>query len=230
MELGMSLEDYLESIFVLGAGKRPVRLTDIARKLSVRKSSVVGALNKLQSENLVIHERYGDVMLTQKGIEVASKVYKKHLAVYAFLAEVLGIDDIAANRQACNIEHYIAQDTADRLDMLVRFVRSCEEMTKLFKDEFRNFIEQGILPFPCNKKEVIMITLEKLHVGEKAVIKRINCDLPIKSRLLAMGIVPGAEVILEKLAPLGDPIDILVKGYHLSLRKEEASCIEVEKK
>lgn len=229
MEFGMSLEDYLESIFVLGSGERPVRLTDIARKLGVKKSSAVSALNKLQTEGLVLHERYGDVMLTQKGIEIASRIYKKHLTVYAFLSEILGIEDITANREACKIEHYISDRTAERLEMLIKFSRSCDRLNHLFKEEFRSFIERGVMPSLCENKEVKMLFLSELKEGERARVQRINCDLPVKSKLLAMGVVPGVEIKLEKIAPLGDPIDIVVKGYHLSLRREEAACIEVEK-
>lgn len=71
-------------------------------------------------------------------------------------------------------------------------------------------------------------TLNNLKTGQKGKVIRISGDPAIKRRLLDMGIVPNVEVKVEKLAPLGDPIDILVKGYHLTLRKEEASSITVE--
>ena len=50
----------------------------------------------------------------------------------------------------------------------------------------------------------------------------------LKDRLMRMGLVPGEIIEVVRIAPLGSPIDVLVKGYHLSLRKEEAECIEVE--
>ncbi len=229
MELGMTLEDYLESIYLLGAGKNPVRLTDIARKLGVRKSTVVSALKRLQQEGLVLHERYGDVILTQRGIEIAAEVYEKHLSVYAFLSEILGIDDIIANREACRIEHYISDNTARRMKKLVEFARSCEKIKRLFEEDFERFVESGELPRFCEEKEVNSMSLDAFKPGEIGIVKKINCELSVKSRLLAMGVVPGAEVRVEKVAPLGDPVEIIVKGYHLSLRKEEAKCIEVEK-
>lgn len=57
---------------------------------------------------------------------------------------------------------------------------------------------------------------------------QITGDQGIKRRLLDMGIVPGTEVKVEKAAPLGDPIDVVLKGYHLSLRRQEASAVTVE--
>lgn len=73
-----------------------------------------------------------------------------------------------------------------------------------------------------------MKTLNELRTGEKAVIKRIKGDPLLKKRLLVMGAVPGTEVVIENIAPLGDPVAIALKGFHLSLRREEAQHIDVE--
>ncbi len=70
--------------------------------------------------------------------------------------------------------------------------------------------------------------LAELRVGQKAKILSINTKGIIKRRLMDMGIINGEIIKVEKIAPLGDPIDIVVKNYHLSIRKEEANGIEVE--
>lgn len=72
-------------------------------------------------------------------------------------------------------------------------------------------------------------TLDELQVGEKGVITRIGAIGEIKKRLMEMGVVAGSRVEIERLAPLGDPIEVLIKGYHLSIRKSEAQGIEVER-
>ena len=72
------------------------------------------------------------------------------------------------------------------------------------------------------------MTLDDLKTGQKALVIRINATGPFKKRLLEMGFVAGAEVEVIKYAPLKDPVEYLVKGYHVSLRHEEASTIEVE--
>ncbi|MCE1205241.1 MAG: ferrous iron transport protein A [Holophagaceae bacterium] len=51
---------------------------------------------------------------------------------------------------------------------------------------------------------------------------------PVRQRLLEMGFIRGAQLRVEKLAPLGDPMELVIKGYHLSLRREESSCILVQ--
>lgn len=70
--------------------------------------------------------------------------------------------------------------------------------------------------------------LTELKAGEKGRIVKIGGKGGIHQRLLDMGLVSGSEVEMERVAPLGDPIEIRVKGYNLSLRKEEASSIQVE--
>ena len=73
-----------------------------------------------------------------------------------------------------------------------------------------------------------MKTLKDVKVGETSRVTRINGEGAIKRRIMDMGIVKGVELYVRKVAPLGDPIEITVRGYELSLRKEDAQIIEVE--
>jgi Fe2+ transport system protein FeoA len=70
--------------------------------------------------------------------------------------------------------------------------------------------------------------LKDLEPGQKAKIAKISGTSSIKRRIMDMGLVPGAEIEMERYAPLGDPVEIKLKGYHLSLRKEEAENIVIE--
>jgi len=72
--------------------------------------------------------------------------------------------------------------------------------------------------------------LDSLKPGEKAIIKMVGGERQYRRRLLDMGVTPGTKVILRKIAPFGDPIEITIRGYELTLRKNEAALIEVEKK
>ncbi len=71
------------------------------------------------------------------------------------------------------------------------------------------------------------IQLHLLHPGQRAVIQKINGNGALRRRFVEMGIVRGETIVIERHAPLGDPIEYLIKGYHLALRKEEAANIEV---
>lgn len=70
-------------------------------------------------------------------------------------------------------------------------------------------------------------TLCDITLGEKVTISSINAPLPIKQRFMDMGLVKGSEIVIEKYAPLGNPIQITIKGYSLCLRKEDAKYIQV---
>lgn len=71
-------------------------------------------------------------------------------------------------------------------------------------------------------------TLDNFSVGEIGTIKMVTGEGKIKRRLFDMGITPGTEVYLRKKAPLGDPIEITIRGYELTLRKTEAECVLLE--
>ena len=73
-----------------------------------------------------------------------------------------------------------------------------------------------------------MRTLKDVKVGEKTRVTKVHGQGALKRRIMDMGVTRGVEVYVRKLAPLGDPIEINVRGYELSLRKEDASLIEVE--
>lgn len=70
--------------------------------------------------------------------------------------------------------------------------------------------------------------LNEFVINEEGKVKKIEAEGKIKRRLFDMGVTPGAEVKLKKLAPLGDPIEVTIRGYELSLRKDEANKILME--
>ena len=72
--------------------------------------------------------------------------------------------------------------------------------------------------------------LSELEIGERGTVVAVNGEGAIRRRLFDMGITPGAEVYLRKKAPLGDPIEIAIRGYELTLRKSEALCVTMEVK
>ena len=73
-----------------------------------------------------------------------------------------------------------------------------------------------------------MKTLKDVSVGETAVILRLHGEGALKRRIMDMGLTKGTEVFVRKVAPLGDPLELTVRGYELSLRKGDAELIEVQ--
>ncbi len=72
------------------------------------------------------------------------------------------------------------------------------------------------------------MTLKDVKCGQSAIVKKLNGEGPVKRRIMDMGITKGIEVYVRKVAPLGDPVEVTVRGYELSLRKDDAQNIEVE--
>ena len=73
-----------------------------------------------------------------------------------------------------------------------------------------------------------MKTLDKLKIGKKARIVAVNGEGALRDRLLDMGLTPKTQVMVRKVAPMGDPIELMLRGYELALRIDDAKNIEVE--
>ncbi|MBQ3295618.1 MAG: ferrous iron transport protein A [Erysipelotrichaceae bacterium] len=74
------------------------------------------------------------------------------------------------------------------------------------------------------------MTLKEANIGDTVMVRKLNGEGAVKRRIMDMGITKNTEVYVRKVAPLGDPIEVTVRGYELSLRKADAQMIEVELK
>jgi DtxR family Mn-dependent transcriptional regulator len=109
-----SLEDYIETIYVLIKEKGAARVRDVAADLHVKMPSVVKAMAELKKLELVIQEPYGDIELTAKGRKVATGVLTRHTILKAFLLK-LGVTEQVADNDACLMEHILSAQTMDRI-------------------------------------------------------------------------------------------------------------------
>jgi Mn-dependent DtxR family transcriptional regulator len=120
MDVSESLEMYLEAILELESKNNVVRSVDIARFLSVTKPSVNRAMSHLKKEGYIKQEPYGDVMLTEKGRNKASRIHELHHVITDFLTTSLGIDVSVAESDACRMEHVISAETVKAMKMFLR--------------------------------------------------------------------------------------------------------------
>jgi len=79
-----------------------------------------------------------------------------------------------------------------------------------------------------NSEEIYMNTLRQAKIGQTVKVIKLHGEGAVKRRIMDMGITKGVEIYVRKFAPLGDPIEIMVRGYELSLRKADAEMIEIE--
>lgn len=122
--LSPSMEDYLKVIFRLSQEDSRPRVSEIAEAVRVRKPSVSKALRRLAEAGYVEHVPYGEVTLTESGERVARWQVHSFEVVADFLQSVLGIDRARAEDEAGRIEHSAGTITVDRLEALLKYVRS----------------------------------------------------------------------------------------------------------
>jgi DtxR family Mn-dependent transcriptional regulator len=245
MTLSASLEDYLEAIFHIVAEKQVARVKDISKRLSVNNSSVTGALHSLAEKGLVNYAPYEIITLTRQGKTMARDVVRRHEALRDFFVKVLLVKENEAEEAACEMEHAIPRTILQKLTEYIEFIEvcpragtgwikgfsyycdhaetqeNCERCIALCLEEVKEKRKKGV-----NVKKTM--ALNELKPGQKARIKKIRRKGETSKRIVDMGVTPGTPVEVERVAPLGDPIEIKIKGYHLSLRKEEAADITVE--
>jgi Mn-dependent DtxR family transcriptional regulator len=109
------MENYLEAIYELAATTGAARLTDIAARMSVTKSTANAAMSSLADRGLIENHRYSQIRLTEDGRKMASAVAEKHVVIQKFFSEILEIDDKTADEDACAIEHVISDKSIDAM-------------------------------------------------------------------------------------------------------------------
>lgn len=223
LELSAAMEDYLEVILKLTEREGVARVTDIAQKLNIAKSSVNQAIENLVKLKLVNQQKYGPVTLTGKGKKHAERIRQRHRILKKFLIEVLGVQERVAEKDACLMEHVVSSTTMEKL---IAFLEKSSKVSDNFNAKEKNTKDEGEGGDQMSSSSIM--ALSTLSIGQKGKIMRITAKGNVRRRILDMGIVPGSEIAVKGKAPLGDPIEVKIKGYNLSLRKKEASEIYVE--
>ncbi|MFW5790379.1 MAG: metal-dependent transcriptional regulator [Halanaerobiaceae bacterium] len=110
-----SMEDYLEAILEITRESGSARISEIADKLDLAASSVSEVIGKLAQMQLVTQKKYGPVLLTSKGRDYAEIISCRHQMIKKFLTNVLGVDEVIAENDACMMEHVISNVTMEHL-------------------------------------------------------------------------------------------------------------------
>ena len=140
--LTSNMEDYMETIAILSTTNRVVRVKDIARKLNIKMPSVTAALNKLKNWELIQYEKYSYIELTEKGITMAQRVFKKHSCLFDFFHSVLALEINTANAEACKVEHDLDTDTFKRLHLFLRFFQQEQDNARDWITKLHNLLKQ----------------------------------------------------------------------------------------
>lgn len=243
--LSASLEDYLETIFHVVAEKNAARAKDIAKRLQVNNSSVTGALRVLSEKGYINYAPYDLITLTAKGNELARDVVRRHEALKDFFTKILQVEEDEAEDAACKMEHVISTNI---LDKLIRFVEFMDFCPKGGEDWLQAFEQKSCDPMDNNaceaclanclnelsgKKDFVrntvkpVVPLARLEIGEKGLLQNFEEKALFTRYFKDIQAKLGNIVVLEEINPENNTLTIKIKGYHLTLRKEDAEKIIV---
>jgi DtxR family Mn-dependent transcriptional regulator len=224
IDLTASIEDYLEAISILSSRNKTVRVKDIAAFLDVKMPSVNSALRVLKEKELITHEAYGHVELTEKGLEKAQEIYKRHRLISKFFQEILNVPYEIADEDACRVEHVVSPETLENLTAFMALIEQYgdnkpdwlenfrEQMKgKRFKVSSEDFIDKGYTALP-NARE-----------GKQFIIKGIDGGVNLKKKVAILGLLP--DTVCDVISIQGDQVILDVKGTKIALGGGMASKI-----
>jgi DtxR family Mn-dependent transcriptional regulator len=130
LEYDTTTQEYVKVIYALEQENRVARVTDIAERRGVTKSSVSLVLTQLQKKQLVDRKQYSHITLTKAGRRLGSELQKRHQAITIFLTEILGVPLKIAEEDACKIEHDLSLQTWQELRRFVTVITECPHSAK----------------------------------------------------------------------------------------------------
>jgi DtxR family Mn-dependent transcriptional regulator len=238
--LTSALEDYLETIYELLRLHPVARVKDIARERQVKAGSVSPALKRLSELGLVDYVQREYVTLTPEGERQARRVFARHTLLTRFFEEILQMEAKAAEAQACAMEHSLSDEGMDRLVRFFEFLTFCPNRPPGFLEMFHQCSLVHEHTTHCSthcdararracRTARHSMSLVDLAPGERATVAQVGARGAVRQRLLDMGMLPAAEIEVERVAPTGDPVWIRLGGTQLALRRAEAASVRVVK-
>ena len=128
MNLTVSQEEYLKTIYILSKTEKEIRVTDIAKKLEITKPSVNRAIKSLKNLNLLNYETYGNINLTKEGEKVSQEIIKKEDLLKLFLINVLGVEKDKATKEANAMKHALSEETEQKMEEYVNKILELEDL------------------------------------------------------------------------------------------------------
>jgi DtxR family Mn-dependent transcriptional regulator len=222
--LSESQEDYLEVILSIVAEEGAASISDIAGRKGVSMPSATAAVGRLAKLGLAEHDSYGKVELTRAGRRTAKSIARRHVLLERFLTDVLLVDPAVAEEDACTIEHHLSSETIKSIMAFFDFLGGLPDGGREWLATLhRSISKKG------DEELFLGDTLNRVEPGEHTRVVRIVGPADLKRRLIEMGITKGSPLYVQRVAPLGDPMAVEVGGTSISLRKNEASQIVVER-
>lgn len=212
------IEEYLETIlYLIKKNQSPAKTKQIAEELNVSSPSVTEMIKKLHSMGFVEYKPYQGVELTDKGVEEAVRIKRKHQVLETFLAEVLDFDRREAHKEACELEHAVSDSVLERLYDFLGNPEYCPDGHPINVDKNNLQPEEGFVP------------LDEMKEGSSGTIVRVTLPRETKERLISLGIITGENIEVRRKQKQGC-VSVMAFGSEIALGKDVAKKIFITPK
>lgn len=211
-----TVEEYLEQIYRLEKEWGVARTGHIAKIVGVSLGTVTNTIDALKHQQLVTHEPYKGVKLTDAGLRIAVDVIRRHRLAERLLTDFLKLDWSSVHEHACRLEHAIADVLTKPLEKALGHPTSCPHGNPIPK-ACGGILEEASQP------------LVDLPEGEKGVVvKIVKENKEVLEYLLEIGLVPGIPIKVVEKAPLNGPITLLIDGRSRPISRDLATIVWVK--
>jgi DtxR family Mn-dependent transcriptional regulator len=227
-----SVQDYLKAIAALSKNGNTVGTTEIAKYFKIAPASVTEMVKKLAEKGYIDYSPYHGSTLTNKGLQEAQKITRKHRLLERFLADVLRISGDKVHTQACQIEHDLSDEAEESLCRFLKHPDKCPDDNKDIPacnlpfsscEECIQTHKKGLEE--VGKRNQDLVAINQLKAGFTGKISFIRGEHNVLQRLLDMGLTPGTPIKIERMAPLNGPIEVCVRGSKLAIGQDIAANV-----
>jgi DtxR family Mn-dependent transcriptional regulator len=217
LDISDVVEEYLEAIYRLQEKGGAAKTSELVYSLKVAPGTVTNTIERLERENLVTHELYRGVKLTDKGRKIALNIVRKHRLSERLLTDLLGFEWERVHDAACRLEHGISDEVAKKMEEALGRPRTCPHGN----------------PIPTERGEVLeeeLHPLAELNPTDRGVVSKITDEGgELLQYLSSLGLKPGAGLEVVDKAPFNGPLTVIVNGSRHALGREAAATVMVRK-
>lgn len=213
--LTQAAEDYLKSIYKLQEKGGKVSTGILAEYLDVKPASVTGMIKKLKTMNLVKHERYQGVTLTDAGTVIALEIIRHHRLLELYLFKALGVPWDGVHEEAEKLEHVISEDVEARMDAFLGYPTTDPHGSPIPD-------KNGVVPNTSS------VPMTDLNDGQSCVVAEVSdSDSALLRHLGSFNLYPGTTFRVIEVAPFEGPFTIDIAGQQAVIGREVAKHIFV---
>jgi DtxR family Mn-dependent transcriptional regulator len=230
-----SVEDYLKALYILSRNGKPISTTEVARHFKIAPASVTEMLKKLAEKGYVEYSPYHGAHLSSRGFQIAEKITRKHRLLERFLHDVLRIGTDKVHVEACEMEHALSDEAEESLCRFLNHPDKCPDDDKIIPacnmpfsscEECVAVHKKGLEE--VGKRNQNLVSMCSLREGDQGRVSFIRGEHKVLQRLLDMGLTPGTNVNVVRIAPLKGPIEVNVRGSKVALGHDIASNVFVD--